>query len=197
MITTYLTSTSHFRHAENLQQLDNGIKIPPSGWKCEKCDKTDNLWLNLTDGSILCGRKFWDGSGGNNHAVEHYAQVKYPLAVKLGTITADGADVHSYDEDDMVEDPHLAKHLAHFGINIAQLQKVGRNCTWWHFAIWLEAFVIRGPFDLVYELVIEIVKIFCCNLYFLVIKSCHNFARVTTAQLSWHMQIVIWMFLET
>ena len=80
-----------YRHAENLQQLDNGKKIPPSGWKCEKCDKTDNLWLNLTDGSILCGRKFWDGSGGNNHAVDHYEQVKYPLAVKLGTITPQGA----------------------------------------------------------------------------------------------------------
>ena len=66
-------------------------KIPPSGWKCEKCELTDNLWLNLTDGSILCGRKFWDGSGGNNHAVDHYAEVKYPLAVKLGTINPDGA----------------------------------------------------------------------------------------------------------
>jgi len=61
-----------FRHALNLKQLDNGKKIPPSGWKCEQCDLTQNLWLNLTDGSILCGRKFFDGSGGNNHAVEHY-----------------------------------------------------------------------------------------------------------------------------
>ena len=60
------------RHAENLLQLDNGKKIPPCGWKCEKCDLTQNLWLNLTDGSVLCGRKFYDGSGGNDHAVEHY-----------------------------------------------------------------------------------------------------------------------------
>jgi ubiquitin carboxyl-terminal hydrolase 5/13 len=79
------------KHAENLKQLDNGVKIPPSGWKCEKCDLTNNLWLNLTDGSILCGRRYYDGSGGNNHAVEHYELTKYPLAVKLGTITADGA----------------------------------------------------------------------------------------------------------
>ncbi len=81
----------YIRHSDNLLQLDNGVKIPPKGWKCEKCDKRDNLWLNLTDGSILCGRKFFDGSGGNNHAVEHYAIAKYPLAVKLGTITPDGA----------------------------------------------------------------------------------------------------------
>ena len=33
-------------------------------------------------------------------------------------------DVYSYDEDKMVEDPYLARHLAHFGINIAALEKV-------------------------------------------------------------------------
>lgn len=76
-------------YAMNLQQIDNSVVIPPSGWKCSQCDKTDNLWLNLTDGVILCGRKNWDGSGGNNHAVEHYKKTGYPLAVKLGTITAD------------------------------------------------------------------------------------------------------------
>lgn len=53
----------------------------------------ENLWLNLTDGSILCGRRYFDGSGGNNHAVEHYRETGYPLAVKLGTITPDGAGI--------------------------------------------------------------------------------------------------------
>ncbi|XP_030385428.1 ubiquitin carboxyl-terminal hydrolase 5 [Scaptodrosophila lebanonensis] len=112
------------KYAENLQQLGNGKKIPPSGWKCEKCDLTNNLWLNLTDGSILCGRKFFDGSGGNDHAIEHYRETNYPLAVKLGTITAEGkSDVFSYPEDDMVLDPYLEKHLAHFGINMAAMKK--------------------------------------------------------------------------
>ncbi|XP_050684995.1 ubiquitin carboxyl-terminal hydrolase 5 isoform X1 [Leptidea sinapis] len=115
-------------HAFNLTQLDNGVKIPPTGWKCAKCDLSNNLWLNLTDGSILCGRKFFDGSGGNDHAVEHFRATGYPLAVKLGTITADGkGDVFSYDEDDMVEDPHLAEHLKHFGINVQQLQKTEKS----------------------------------------------------------------------
>ncbi|KAL0301128.1 UNVERIFIED_CONTAM: Ubiquitin carboxyl-terminal hydrolase 14 [Sesamum radiatum] len=122
-------------------QLDNGVIVPPSGWKCEKCDKTDNLWLNLTDGSILCGRRNWDGSGGNDHAVNHYNMTKYPLAVKLGTITADleaadsdctskllllelhSSDVYSYDEDASVIDPLLAQHLQHFGIDFSSLQK--------------------------------------------------------------------------
>ena len=44
--------------------------------------------------------------------------------MKLGTITADGkGDVFSYPEDDMVEDPDLAKHLKHFGIDVANLIK--------------------------------------------------------------------------
>lgn len=76
------------KHSKTLLQLDNGRKIPPSGWKCEKCDLSDNLWLNLTDGTILCGRKFFDGTGGNNHASEYYYQTKYPLVVKLGNSTA-------------------------------------------------------------------------------------------------------------
>jgi ubiquitin carboxyl-terminal hydrolase 5/13 len=76
-------------YAMHLHQIDNGVTIRPSGWKCAKCDKVDNLWLNLTDGMILCGRKNWDGTGGNDHALEHYNETNYPLAVKLGTITAD------------------------------------------------------------------------------------------------------------
>ncbi|XP_076935914.1 ubiquitin carboxyl-terminal hydrolase 14-like [Bidens hawaiensis] len=112
-------------HALTLKQIDNGVVIPPSGWKCAKCDKTENLWLNLTDGMILCGRKLWDGSGGNNHAIEHYNETHYPLAVKLGTITSDleGADVFSYPEDESVTDPLLADHLAFFGIDFSSLQK--------------------------------------------------------------------------
>ncbi|CAO1382523.1 unnamed protein product [Diamesa serratosioi] len=112
----------------DLHQLENGKKIPPFGWKCEKCDLTNNLWLNLTDGSILCGRKFFDGTGGNDHAVHYYQETKYPLAVKLGTITSDGkADVYSYSEDDMVIDPYLQKHLMHFGINIGQMEKTEKS----------------------------------------------------------------------
>lgn len=115
-------------YALELQQHENGKKIPMSGWKCEKCDLTTNLYLNLTDGSILCGRKFFDGTGGNDHAVQHYQDTKYPLAVRLGTITADGkADIYSYAEDEMVIDPYLQKHLLHFGINIGQMEKTEKS----------------------------------------------------------------------
>lgn len=117
-----------FRHAANLLQLDNGRKIPPIGWKCEDCDLTNDLWLNLTDGAVLCGRKYFDGSGGNNHADDHFRSTGYPLVVKLGTISKEGiADVYSYDEDEMVTDPFLAVHLAHWGINITQMEKTEKS----------------------------------------------------------------------
>ncbi|KAB2068357.1 hypothetical protein ES319_A08G025600v1 [Gossypium barbadense] len=111
-------------YAMELRQIGN-VVVPPSGWKCAKCDKRDNLWLNLTDGMILCGRRNWDGTGGNNHAIEYYKETGYPLAVKLGTITSDldAADVFSYPEDDSVIDPLLAQHLAYFGIDFSSLQK--------------------------------------------------------------------------
>lgn len=118
------------KHAENLKQVENPPRIPPSGWKCAICDLTTNLWLNLTDGSIMCGRKFFDGSGGNNHGVDHYkgGTGGGPLAVKLGTITWEGkADVFSYEEDDMVLDPYLEKHLQHFGIKLSSCEKTDKT----------------------------------------------------------------------
>ncbi|KFM58922.1 Ubiquitin carboxyl-terminal hydrolase 5, partial [Stegodyphus mimosarum] len=115
------------KHADTLVQLDNGVKIPPKDWQCQVCGLKENLWLNLTDGSIHCGRKYFNGLGGNNHAVEHYEKTKYPLVVKLGTITSEASDVYSYDEDAMVIDPNLPAHLAHFGINIKDLQKTDKS----------------------------------------------------------------------
>uniref|UniRef100_A0A3Q2VSK1 Ubiquitin carboxyl-terminal hydrolase n=1 Tax=Haplochromis burtoni TaxID=8153 RepID=A0A3Q2VSK1_HAPBU len=117
------------KHAADLKQLDNGVKIPPSGWRCEVCDLQENIWMNLTDGKVLCGRRYFDGSGGNNHALLHYQETGYPLAVKLGTITPDGADVYSYDEDDMVLDSKLPEHLAHFGIDMMTMEKTERTMT--------------------------------------------------------------------
>jgi ubiquitin carboxyl-terminal hydrolase 5/13 len=100
-----------------LVQLENGKKISPNpaDWACDAdgCDKRENLWLNLSDGFIGCGRRQPDGSGGNGHALSHFKDTGscFPLCVKLGTITPKGADVYSYapDEDDMVDDPHLGE----------------------------------------------------------------------------------------
>uniref|UniRef100_A0A8C1CCL5 Ubiquitin carboxyl-terminal hydrolase n=1 Tax=Cyprinus carpio carpio TaxID=630221 RepID=A0A8C1CCL5_CYPCA len=115
------------KHARSLTQQENGVRIPPSGWKCAKCEMRENLWLNLTDGSVLCGKWFFDGSGGNGHALEHYKKTNFPLAVKLDTVTPDGADVYSFDEEEAVLDPHISEHLLHFGIDMLQMQRNGHH----------------------------------------------------------------------
>lgn len=118
------------KYAKELLQLNNNVKISRGNLKCEHCDLKENLWLNLTDGSVLCGREVYGGGGGNGHALAHYKKTGYPLVVKLGTITPDGnADVYSYaeDENDMVLDPYLEKHLAHFGIDMSELRKTEKS----------------------------------------------------------------------
>eukprot|EP00656_Telonema_subtile_P021171 TRINITY_DN2220_c0_g1_i3.p2 TRINITY_DN2220_c0_g1~~TRINITY_DN2220_c0_g1_i3.p2 ORF type:complete len:447 (-),score=110.93 TRINITY_DN2220_c0_g1_i3:1164-2504(-) len=137
------------RYADALEQVPtNGVvqSCNPADWKCSTTGQTigkgeahtESLWLNLSDGFIGGGRRNWDGSGGNNTALDHYAEMKalgkeYPLAVKLGTITAEGdgavGDVFSYaaDEDDMVLDPKLKEHLAHWGVDAAALEKTEKS----------------------------------------------------------------------
>ncbi|KAH8582273.1 UBP5 like deubiquitinating enzyme with a UB hydrolase domain and two UBA domains [Cryptosporidium sp. chipmunk genotype I] len=127
------------RHAENLFQVSSPKQIPPKGWTCEICGAGTNLWLNLSDGFIGCGRRLYGVGGGcfegkeEGAALLHYRQyIERPLAVKLGTITQFGnADVFSYDpqEDDLVVDPHLVKHLSLFGINVGQLEKTEKSLT--------------------------------------------------------------------
>ena len=125
------------KYYENLPFVDNGVKISPDpkSWKCEKNGATENLWLNLSDGYIGGGRQNWDGSGGSNGALDHYKETgeRYPLVVKLGTITADSHGVHadcfSYakDEDGPVQIPNLKDLLAKRGINVAGLQKTEKS----------------------------------------------------------------------
>jgi len=104
--------------------------------------KSASLWLNLSDGFIGGGRAVHpfflepgQSSGGNNTAIDHYAEMlqagkNYPLAVKLGTITRDGAEVFSYaeDEDGLVFVPpeRLAELLSKWGINMTRLHQTER-----------------------------------------------------------------------
>ncbi len=77
---------------------------------------------------LLLRAQQWGGAGGNGAALRHFEATgrRYPLAVKLGTITPHGADVYSYapDEDDMVTDALLGRHLSHWGINMLQVRAV-------------------------------------------------------------------------
>ena len=110
------------------------ISPDPSTWRCAESGATENLWLNLGSGHVGSGRAHWDGSGGNGAALRHYEAMRaegkhYPLVVKLGTITPTGADVYSYapDEDDMVEDPLLAEHLSHWGVDVMKMSKTEKS----------------------------------------------------------------------
>lgn len=123
------------KYAENLEFVENGVLVSPNpaDWKCGKTGATDNLWLNLSDGFIGGGRKNWDGSGGSNGALDHFMETgeKYPLVVKLGTITEDidTADCYSYakDEDGPVKIPNLAELLKKRGINVVGMQKTVKS----------------------------------------------------------------------
>lgn len=57
---------------------------------CLKCDLKANLWLCLTCGYVGCGRKQFDGTGGNDHGLRHYEETLHPIVCKLGTITPEG-----------------------------------------------------------------------------------------------------------
>jgi len=126
--------------------------------RCSSCGKYDNLWLNIGDGFIGCGKsmKFYalKSMGGNGCSLTHYNEYKNrnsnldrdeddvdnkesdgdgdiediediddidsnidsngdieeddgtlkpaPITVKLGTISAKGADVFDYDEQGMI-----------------------------------------------------------------------------------------------
>ena len=121
------------KYAKDLVVLDNGKKISndPTTWECEMSGARENLWLNLSTGYIGGGRKNWDGSGGSGGALVHYEETgkKYPLCVKLGTITKHGGDIWSYagDEDALVTDANLAEHLSKWGIDIMRLEKTDKT----------------------------------------------------------------------
>lgn len=122
------------KYATTIEQINpTGHKISqdPKHWKDEETGDTENLWLNLSTGYIGGGRKNWDGTGGSGSALNHYLNTgkRYPLVVKLGTITRHGADVYSYaaDEDNMVIDPLLAEHLSFWGIDVMKLEKTAKT----------------------------------------------------------------------
>lgn len=125
------------KYAETLEFVDNGVKVSPNpqDWKCEKSGDTENLWLNLSTGFIGGGRRNWDGSGGSNGALDHFLETgeKYPLVVKLGTISKDmdTADCYSYakDEDGPVRIPNLAELLAKRGIQVSSMQKTAKSTS--------------------------------------------------------------------
>ena len=96
--------------------------------KCSMCDLKENLWLCLECGNLGCGRAQFGGVGGNSHGLAHATQASHGVAVKLGSITPEGnADIYCYKCDEERIDTELAKHLAHWGINIAEREKTEKS----------------------------------------------------------------------
>lgn len=98
--------------------------------QCSQCDLKENLWLCLTCGNLGCGRQQYGGAPGNSHGKDHGKAHNHPVAVKLGSLTADGtADIYCYACDEERKDPLLAEHLMNWGINIADRVKTEKSLT--------------------------------------------------------------------
>lgn len=94
------------------------------------CDLKENLWLCLQCGNLGCGRAQFGGVGGNSHGLKHTEETSHAVAVKLGSITPEGtADVYCYACNEERVDTELTKHLAHWGINIAEREKTEKSLT--------------------------------------------------------------------
>ncbi|KAF7920396.1 uncharacterized protein EAE98_009089 [Botrytis deweyae] len=95
---------------------------------CSLCDLKENLWLCLHCGNLGCGRAQFGGLKGHSHGLEHKQQTGHAVAVKLGSITSDGtADVYCYACDEERIDENLGKHLAHWGIMLAEREKTEKS----------------------------------------------------------------------
>lgn len=115
-------------HTRTIVQESNQLSRLQARDRCSQCEMKDNLWMCLICGSIGCGRKQYDGSGGNGHGAEHFDSTKHAVAVKLGTITPAGAaDVFCYTCQEMRVDPNLSQHLATFGIDVADVERTERT----------------------------------------------------------------------
>lgn len=95
---------------------------------CSNCQLSTNLWLCLTCGNTGCGRKNWDGTGGNGHGIGHFEQTGHPLVVKLGTVTAEGdASLYCYSCNNDVRDEFLREHLIFLGIEVRNQKKTEKT----------------------------------------------------------------------
>lgn len=100
--------------------------------QCRSCDLRENIWMCLHCGFLGCGRRQFDGSGGNNHAIDHALATGHSVVVKMGTIHMDGtgaavADTYCYSCDEPVVDPELETHLLLLGIHPREQRKTDRS----------------------------------------------------------------------
>ncbi|KAJ5782189.1 hypothetical protein N7457_003963 [Penicillium paradoxum] len=115
-------------HTLCLAQQDTNQTTSTESNHCSECDLGENLWLCLECGNKGCGRSQFGGSKGNSHGLTHANSTSHAVAVKLGSITAEGsADVYCYKCNEERVDPDLATHLAHWGIYLAGREKTEKS----------------------------------------------------------------------
>lgn len=130
-------------HTKTINQQNSNKVAAKFAMHCNACELSSNLWLCLSCGNLGCGRRNYDGSGGNGHALEHFEKNKnHSIVVKTGTITPEGGAckyilyynlpltaVFCYTCCEDVIDPDIAMHLNVLGINIAEQKKTEKTMT--------------------------------------------------------------------
>lgn len=107
---------------DNIKKLENQTK------KCADCDLQTNLWICLTCGNLGCGRKYFDGTGGNSHGVGHYESTKHSVAVKLGTLGGkEEPSAYCYICNNDVKVENIKEVLKSFNIDVDKMRKTEKT----------------------------------------------------------------------
>lgn len=114
------------RPCQHSQDIQLAQDVSTNTGVCFSCDLTQNLWLCLSCGTIGCGREqFGSDVKGNSHALAHFESSAHPVAVKLGSLSAnpDSCDCYCYACNDEVKVPSLDVKLKTFGIDLTAAVK--------------------------------------------------------------------------
>lgn len=115
-------------HSVDIQQFPNeSVDLSV----CAQCELKENLWICLHCGIIGCGRQqFGSALQGNSHALKHYELSGHPVAIKLGSLSADdvnNCDCYCYQCQDEVKVNDLNEKLLKYGIDLAKSVKTEKN----------------------------------------------------------------------
>jgi uncharacterized UBP type Zn finger protein len=86
-------------------------------YQCQDCAISTNLWMCMTCGYLGCARRDYDGSGGNNHAIEHNKQTGHEVVIKIATVSKDKGDLWCYKCEGSAIDSKLKTHLGLFNLD--------------------------------------------------------------------------------
>lgn len=116
------------QHSRNLHEKAISSTVVPDLTKCGNCELSSNLWLCLECGNLGCGRKNFDGTGGNNHGIDHFNATNHSIAVKSGTISSsEEPSAYCYTCNDDISVPLIGTVLKKFGIDRSKMAKTEKT----------------------------------------------------------------------